>query len=121
MSNKEYPCCGYVLPVSDLRSLIPFGGEMKRFDELLESQDWGEMREFHDKSRAYSPELWGNIPLPNSCFVLNDEATPNELEIGVMYADFDESDLYIKTPTVGLCAMKEKSWDVRLHSWSVYG
>lgn len=121
MSNKEFPCCGYVLPVSHLRSLIPFGEETKKFDELLEGQDWDGMQTFLELHREDSPELWGNIPLPMSCFVLNDEATPNELAVGVMYADFDESDLYIKTPTVGLCAMKEKSLDVKLHSWSVYG
>lgn len=121
MSNQEYPCAGYVIPVSNLRVLIPFGASIAKFDDLIDNGDWEEMQNLLEKERENSPGLWGDIPLPLSCFVLNDEATPNELEIGVMYADFDEGDLYTKKPTVGLCAMKEKNWDVKLHSWSVYG
>ncbi len=40
MANKEFPCCGYVLPVSHLRSLFPLGVQTLQFDSLLADGDW---------------------------------------------------------------------------------
>ena len=122
MSMRENPCSGYVVPVAELRPfLLPI--EQLKFDELVEENDFDELNNYLATCRANNPERWGKIPSPIGCYALSDEDTPgdDELDKHVMYAMFDEGDLYVKKPTDSLVAMKEKGISPEFHAWSIWG
>lgn len=98
MSSQEHPCSGYVIEVSALRSLLP-ENLLPAFD-LLDNDD--------DVFEFLNDNLPNELPHPSSVFTLSQEDSSDDLEIGVQYAYFDESDLYELVPSPAHLALAYK-------------
>ena len=103
MGMAESPCGGYVMKAADLIPLIANERKRAKAARLLDEGD-------EDGLHAF---LVSNLPktvlAPESCFVLGDEDTPDDnLEVGVVYAYYEETDLYVKTPTAAMRELKSR-------------
>ena len=121
MSMRKHPNSGYVCLVSKFRNLIPLGEQISEFDELLENDDREGMQGFLINQRQNNRSLWRDIPEPLQCFSLTDEDVCEELEVGEMYAEFAEGDLFRKVPKAGYIQMKDGDFDLEFRNWAVLG
>lgn len=111
---KTYGASGYVIKASELIPLMPneFQSEFKKAiaDGDIETID------------ELSEHLPDEFPVFEGAFVLSDEdeATDN-LEVGEMYINFAESDLYEKIPKPGLGFLESKGITPAYERWVVWG
>lgn len=119
MSMQESPCSGYVAKAADLIPLIVNQRKRDRAARLLDEERVDELQELLVSC------LPRDIPAPESCFVLSDEDTPDDnLEVGVVYAYYDECDLYIKTPTAAMTELTKRLGtgnEPKIAGWTKFG
>lgn len=116
MSNKENPCAGYVIEVSKLKVFL---SEEQRpaFDDALEDHDF-------DKARKLLEEaIPAGVACPTELFVLGDTDTGDgDLDQDVVYACFDEDDLFEKREKPDLIRLRDRIGAApALHSWTIWG
>ena len=92
MSMCHVGSSGYTVKVDDLLKIIPTENR-KEFAEVCEFENDETILEYLNKI------LPSQYPKPKSVFILQDDDESEELEIGVLYAYFDESSLYVKKLT----------------------
>jgi len=110
---RNYSNSGWIVPVAELAPLFN-NGELKKFLSLLETDEVELIENF----------LWDNLPrtIPKpEVFMMADDAESQELEADVVYASFDESDLFESKPTEKLKALQAQGIDPELMSWVTFG
>ena len=118
MSSQSNPCNGYVIEATSLAKVLP---ESKRQEYLaLINPDndwdmWDEAVEFLREHRE-SP-----VAVPIDMFILGGEDHAPDLEEDVVYAYFDESDLFTKAPTQALINLEGYELNPMDTSWTVWG
>lgn len=92
MASTDKPTAGYLVEAKQLIQLLPHEvqDEYDQYVADLDSEDAAQLIDKHWPATAAKPA---------ELFVFAPEDTSEELEEGVMYARFDESDLYLKTPS----------------------
>lgn len=113
MGMQSNPCSGYVVEGEKLKEMLP-PNLRPRFEELVEDWDFEELKTFCDSIQ--------NLPHPATFFILGDEdESDGELERGVLYAMFEEDDLFVKTKTPQMLELEK--WDVapKRHNWTIFG
>ena len=116
MSNHENPCAGYLLPARDLKSFLPHELQ-EQFENAVDDCDW---ETTGNLLRNNWPETF---PQLGDVFLLGDEDTGDgEMEQGEIYVQFDQDELFILTPTIGLEALKHAGGkEPQHHQWTIYG
>jgi len=122
MSNREYPNSGYVIRADKLVVLLKEEDRQEYLDALEDG------KQDNDFTKAFDI-LWSQLPednlmcMPHTLFMLCDTDTPGEnLEYGVVYAVFNENDLYEYIATVNLNKFIDKIGETPQHSnWSIWG
>jgi len=61
------------------------------------------------------------LPTPIDIFQLGEDDEPEGLERDVWYAVFEESNLFVRTPTPGFNKMKKLGVAPVFHNWSMWG
>lgn len=115
MGMKENPGSGYVLTAP--QAILLLHPTLRRKAEILfEEGDW-------EKLGAYlSSRMPNEIPKPADVFICDDDFASDELEKGEMYVRWDEDDLYIRTDTPGLVAIRNSLGIIpQPVLWTVYG
>jgi hypothetical protein len=119
MSSRSNPCNGYVIEATTLATVLP---EDKRAeyltmvsDDETDSDMWEKAIEFLTEHRQ-SP-----VAVPISMFLLSGEDEADDLEEGVVYAYFDETSLFIKTPTQALINLEGYGVHPADTSWTMWG
>lgn len=94
---NNYANYGYVVKAIDLVPLLKTDGDKNEFREMIDTMEPG--YDLEDIEEFFIRNMVDGYPRP-CFFLLNDECESEDLEIGVLYAAFDQSDLFIpvKTP-----------------------
>lgn len=113
MSNHESPNSGYIVPANKLINLLRIE-HVAKFQELIED---GEYESAIDYFKANS-----TFPPPIDMFILDDEDTGDEnMEHGVVYAEFPEDLLYDKKLSFTGKNMKNMGVEPVHCDWTKYG
>ena len=114
---RNNPNSGYVLEADKLKHLFSNPTQIARFEELVDNGEYDELVSFCDR------ELKTNIPHPTSFFMLSDEDTADvDLEYNVLYAYFDEKDLYEFKKNDKMIQLEYLLGSgPTLHNWSIFG
>jgi len=114
---NNYANHGYVVPATKLTVLLPNDKWTKFLDLVKENEPLpvilDELQEFYDSNSTYTP--------PVEFFVLNDEAESDGLEIGKVYAMFDEADLFEMTPSKFMDALNKEGIHPKNEQWVTWG
>jgi hypothetical protein len=117
MSMREYPTSGFVVKAEALIPLLPITNQQEAREILA---DWlNEKWSLCDYLGDFLPE---HFPRPVEVFELGAEDTPDEeMERGVVYAVFDEDDLYEMVPTSKMQEMDANGAKPQYRNWSTWG
>lgn len=111
---KNYGASGYLIKASDLEPLLPVLHRVE-YRELLESMDQEEIQNFLS-------ENWpANFPPFNDVYIHAEEDESEDLEHGEIYVSFDESDLFVKTPTPAFEVLKAANVEPKFQRWVQWG
>ena len=114
MSMRENLSSGYVIEASKLLAILP-AEKCAEYNTLLEEHDFENAIELLEKHG-------GGYIVPTEMFVLGDEDSSADLEKFVVYAYYEEDDLYISAPTGDYTLLADKLKAECEHaSWSIYG
>jgi hypothetical protein len=122
MSMRENPGSGYVVKLDDLKEAIikvlP-EAEKAKFTEDLDAA----IGDPDAVIEALAPCMEGmQLPVPEHVFELGPDDEPDdELERNTWYVLFDESELFVRTPTAELTRLKSLKVEPKLHNWAIFG
>lgn len=105
---------GYVVKASVFTSFIP-EHLREQFTHAIADQNTEQVDELLGEN---APEAF---PTFESSFVLKSEDTTENLEKGEVYICFQDEDLYVLTPTVGLNFLTSKGIKPEFERWTVWG
>jgi hypothetical protein len=91
----NYSCSGYLVKAADLTKLLP-ARVQEKYKTAVESGDW-------ENATIIAEANWPEqLPPISTIFSMSDEAEfeDEEIQKGEMYAQFDDTDLYEKVPTL---------------------
>ena len=90
----NYANHGYVVKAMDLAPLLKTAEDRNEFREMIEAGDPPD-----DIGEFFAKNMQVGYPVP-TFFSLNDECEADAMDLNELYADFDQSDLFIlvKTP-----------------------
>jgi hypothetical protein len=113
MSMQEIPASGYVV---EALTLLP---------TLIDFQNLYE-KAIIEKDLEYAQEILDEYvddysPVPIELFILQDEDYSDSLEHGIVYALFDDDDLYVKKPTKQLQHIQSLEITPEYERWTVFG
>ena len=115
MSMKNYGCVGYVIPANQITKLFALDHQAP-FTRLIEEEDMDELKVFADSN------LPKQFPSPNSFFRFDPEQhDSDDLTEDGIYAQFDEADLYVKTPSHFLENLRTGGVSPELSTWVTWG
>lgn len=132
MSMGYYPQYAYILPAT-IQNLVALqadlGGELeqsKLFDALL-AENTKEIEvaieeflgEENRGGNCIKCTIEGKEILLDIIYISTDDYT--DLDVGTYYLGFSESDLFVKTPTEVMTALKKLKKEPRMESWVVFG
>ncbi len=122
MSMRQNPGSGYVVKLDDLKEAIikvlP-EAEKAKFAEDLDAA----IGDPDAVIEALAPcmEVM-QLPVPEHVFELGaDDEPDDELERNTWYVLFDESELFVRTPTAELTRLKSLKVEPKLHNWAIFG
>ena len=116
MSMKECPASGYVVPVTALKKLIPEEFH-KDFDSLLNSEDGIDIEIIENFLDKHLPPIFSTPEI----FLPRDEDTMDgDMEYGIAYAIFDESELFDKQPKKTYLELKKLEIIPVFANWSIF-
>lgn len=95
---RNYANTGYVLKAAELEALLNLP-DVEPFRELLKTGSPDDIADF------LGEKLAGRFATPE-IFYVDEDCESDELETGVTYAVWSESDLYVKTETEEMKALK---------------
>ena len=119
---RENPGSGYVVKLDDLKEAIikvlP-EAEKAKFTEDLDAA----IGDTDAVIEALAPCMEGmQLPVPEHVFDLGaDDEPDDELERNTWYVLFDESELFVRTPTAELTRLKSLKVEPKLHNWAMFG
>ena len=114
MSMQNIPASGYIVPVADFKHLLT-NAKQKELATLMQNSMLNE--EICELLNSCIPD----IPLISEVYYLKEEDSSEDMECDTFYAIFDESYLYIKTPTPALTFLNSKKIDPKFARWTVWG
>ena len=119
---RENPGSGYVVKLDDLKDAIIKAlpeEEKAKFTKDLDAA----IGEPDAVIEALTPYMEGmQLPIPEYVFELGaDDEPDDELERNTRYMLFDESELYVRTPTAELTRLKSLKIEPKLHNWAMFG
>ena len=122
MSMRQNPGSGYVVKLDDLKEAIIKAlpeEEKAKFTKDLDAA----IGEPDAVIEALTPSMEGmQLPTPEYVFELAaDDEPDDELERHTRYVLFDESELYVRTPTAELTRLKSLKVEPKLHNWAMFG
>jgi hypothetical protein len=120
MSMNNYANHGYVVPATKLRTMLPVDKERK-FLELVANNEPSpatstsleDLQLFFDENTTYAPHA--------EFFVLDDTSEAESLEVGKVYAQFDEADLFEMTPSKFMLALNKVGINPQNEQWVTWG
>lgn len=117
MGMRENPGSGFIVPVIQLiQNCLPKDKQAEALDILDTGWNAGGLPEF------LAEHLPDELPQPEELFELADEDTPgDDMEQGVVYARFDESDLYSRMEKPALKELHRLGINPTEASWSIWG
>ena len=122
MSMRENPSSGYVVKLDDLKAAV-----LKALPEAKQAQFSNAVEDAGGDGdgliAALSPYMEGlQLPIPEHVFQLGkDDETDGELDLHQWYVLFDESEIYVRTPTAELTRLKDLKVEPTLHNWATWG
>ncbi len=124
MSMRENPSSGYVIELSKLQEatlkLLPDGQKDKFLSDLQKAVASNDREEIIGTMAQYMKRA--RLPEPESAFILGqDDESDGELEKGVWYLTFAQSDLYSMQPKPELLKLQELDAEPTIHSWAQFG
>lgn len=133
MTMKDTGCFGYVLKADDFFAVLLQvaqrtldAGEMlgkvtaaKALAVAIQSghANRDDCEELATVLQEIAPAL--DFPPPETCYMLGDEDSSDDLEHGIVYVIFDESSLWVKTPTPGMMQLAHREPEVAM--WCAFG
>jgi hypothetical protein len=114
MSNHNYSCHGYTVKASELAPLLP-EEHQSLYSTLVSNGDWEEAQKMLDD---HLPSK--GLPQPY-LFLMEEEYESEDLEIGEMYASWDNNDLFEMVPRPELKALNRKNINPTLSRWVTWG
>jgi hypothetical protein len=122
MSSRTWPSSGYVIEAAKLAALLPESvrGDYERMLDLDREDAEYDQEAVQEFLQEHLP---GRTPSPSSVFILGGDDSPgDQLEEGVWYAYYDESDLYEKTLTAEAREMQTLLGELPTREeWGIYG
>lgn len=117
MGMRENPSSGYVLEADKLKHLLRNSDLVAQFEQMVEQREWEALVEFCDI------ELPLTVPRPESFFMLGDDDTGDgDLEHDVLYAYFDEDDLFKRKKNAKMLELENLlGVGPELHCWTMFG
>lgn len=114
MSMREYPESGYFVPVEKLLDLLP----TEKSIDIINAMD----DNLENAEELLNEALPNNFPSAHLFYPSDTDTINEEMDCSAlgMYAIFDESDLYKKTPTQSHQAMIDLGVVPEFASWSVW-
>lgn len=91
---KDIASSAYVVRAITLQNLFPQSKQRKDFEHLIAENKCKDVEKF------LKINLPKRFPLPESVFIFGDEDTSDDLQVGEMYVEFAESDLFVQKPTL---------------------
>ena len=115
MSMQDTPATGYVLEAHKAILLLKLSDRIAA--ELIYEDDNSEgLQDYLEKN------LPCEFPRPAEVFILSDEDTSEDLERGQMYVRWDEEELYIRTDTPAMKAIRNSLGEIPKPAlWTVWG
>lgn len=113
MAMREHPDSGYIVPLEALKAIIDEQYHAK-FTQLMEDGHTEELDEFLDE--VY-PEGYPSF----NVYQPAQEDTVDNMEVGELYAIYDDCDLFIRTRTDSHEKLIEAGIEPLLAHWSVWG
>ena len=135
MSMRENPGSGYVVKLDDLKEAIikvlP-EAEKAKFTEDLDAAIGDPDAVIEEYTAELNPnsgeaKILHNIegmqlPVPEHVFELGaDDEPDDELERNTWYVLFDDSELFVRTPTAELTRLESLKVEPKLHNWAIFG
>ena len=114
MSIHEIPVSGYVVPVSSLKKLIPEEFH-KDFDSLLNSEKNINTEKIENFLYTCLP-----FPMPEIYLPRDEDTMDGNMEYGIPYAVFSESDLFMYQPKEIYTKLEELDITPVLTSWIIH-
>ena len=111
----NYANHGYVVKAMVLAPLLRTDEDRNEFRKMIElGEDPETIGEF------FVNNMKSGYPIPEF-FVLNDEDESDDMEIGELYAAFDESDLFVKVQTSNAIELNSIGITPELKQWVTWG
>lgn len=115
---RNYANHGYVVPAKDLGNLLT-ENEREMWTEMIE-QAWSDGLDTERLQEWLSEHLPPASPVP-FLFVLNDECESEDLEIGEIYAQYDEADLFEMVPSRYMQGLQARGVNPQNLQWVTFG
>lgn len=114
--NQNSAASGYLVKASELTPLLP-KQDRDQFAQLVELNDFESVEAF------LADHMPKGFPPFDSVFVFSTDAgmESDELENNTMYVSFADEDLFTKTPTKEMKAMRQKKVAPSFTRWVVWG
>ncbi len=116
MSMKNYSSHGYLVKASELTKLLPTQFQ-RQYTAAVEGGDW-------EKAKGILDDHFPDQLPPVECvFTMSDDAEldDDQLQKGEVYAQFDETDLFKKVPTLPHANLMVEGIKPIFRSWVDYG
>ncbi len=118
MSSTENPFSGYVIEAVKLEQTFLNSDHLDQWTELCDNLAFEGLVEFCDENLPL------NVPRPSSFFMLDsgNDTSDGDLSYDVIYAMFDEEDLYERRPKAQLVEMQQLIGSgPEHHNWTMFG
>ena len=113
MGMRNYANNGFVVPAKELANLLEEPSKRVEWLAMLDSEDDIEKLEGWVATHLREATV--------SLFVLNDECESEDLEIGEVYAEFDEADLFEIVPSPYLHRLQFRGVNPENKRWVTFG
>lgn len=119
MGMRNYANSGFVVPAKELANLLEEPSERVEWLALLDSENDMEKLENWFSSNLSPFSSYAHVA--PTFFVLNDECESEDLEIGEVYAAFDEADLFEIIPSPALRRLQNRGVNPENKRWVTFG
>jgi hypothetical protein len=114
---NNYANCGYVVNWNMLKKVIP-ADVVKEIDEALYQDDCWKANEVIDD--VFDEKIHG-LPFFNLYSPAAEDEMNGDMQIGEVYAVFDEDDLYVKVEKPELKLLRELNLVPQFEQWVTWG
>lgn len=115
MSMQDCPCSGYIVPLDKVTALLSPESQVEFAKALKNGMNNQDITDF------LSNKLPKNIPTFSVYRPCNEDNLYDEMVSGEYYAIFDESDLFVKTPSRGMLKLQQYGITPEFTQWTIWG